>query len=106
MVIDLGSSKEAVLQVMAALPSRFDPLGGHPMCGKETGTLANADAGLYRHAPFAFVPCRAQHLARNRLHVSWLRWWALNHCGWKLLSTIAVWLPPAIYHTYSPPHWR
>ena len=57
-VIDLGSSKEAVLEAMAALPMRFDPLGGHPMCGKETGTLANAQADLYRQAPFALVPLR------------------------------------------------
>lgn len=56
MIIDLGSSKSAVLKAMAALPDRFDPLGGHPMCGKETGTLANAEAGIYYQAPFAFVP--------------------------------------------------
>jgi prephenate dehydrogenase len=55
-VIDLGSTKTAVVQTMAALPERFDPIGGHPMCGKEFGTLANADAGLYAGAPFALVP--------------------------------------------------
>lgn len=38
-VLDLGSTKTAVLQAMEALPERFDPLGGHPMCGKEDGSL-------------------------------------------------------------------
>jgi prephenate dehydrogenase len=55
-IIDLGSTKSAVLQAMATLPGRFDPIGGHPMCGKETGTLANAEANLYYQASFALVP--------------------------------------------------
>lgn len=56
MVIDLGSTKGKVIQAMAALPERFDPLGGHPMCGKENGTLANAEAGLFKEAMFALLP--------------------------------------------------
>jgi len=55
LVMDLGSTKQAVLQAMAALPQRFDPLGGHPICGKEIGSLVNAEAGLYNQATFAFV---------------------------------------------------
>ena len=41
---------------MADLPDRFDPLGGHPMCGKEKGSLANADAALFSGATFALTP--------------------------------------------------
>ena len=37
---------------MAALPERFDPIGGHPICGKEKLGLENADANLYQDAPF------------------------------------------------------
>ncbi len=55
-VLDLGSTKTAVTQAMATLPASYDPLGGHPMCGKEVGSLANADAQLYQNAPFAFTP--------------------------------------------------
>jgi prephenate dehydrogenase len=55
-VIDLGSTKNEVSRAMLALPARFDPLGGHPMCGKEKASLAYAEAGLYRDAPFALTP--------------------------------------------------
>ncbi len=55
-VLDLGSTKAAIAAAMQALPERFDPLGGHPMCGKERSSLAEAEAGLYQGAPFAFTP--------------------------------------------------
>lgn len=69
-VMDLGSTKRAVVEHMAALPERFDVLGGHPMCGKEHTSLAQAEAGLYKGAPFALVPLprtspRAQRLAEQ-----------------------------------------
>jgi len=53
LVLDLGSTKAQILQAMAQLPDRLDPIGGHPMCGKETSSLAHAEAGLYQGAPFA-----------------------------------------------------
>ena len=55
-VLDLGSTKTQITQAMAMLPERFDPIGGHPMCGKERGTIDNAEAGLYLGAPFALTP--------------------------------------------------
>ena len=51
-VLDLGSTKKDILQAMAALPERFDPVGGHPICGKEKLGLENAEANLYQNAPF------------------------------------------------------
>lgn len=51
-VFDLGSTKRDILQAMSALPENFDPIGGHPICGKEKLGLENADASLYREAPF------------------------------------------------------
>ena len=51
-VIDLGSTKKDIVQTMSSLPQNFDPIGGHPICGKEKLGLENADAGLYRGAPF------------------------------------------------------
>jgi prephenate dehydrogenase len=60
-VLDLGSTKSRIVEAMEKLPERFDPIGGHPMCGKERSGLANADPALFRGAPFAFTP-----LARTR----------------------------------------
>ncbi len=54
-VIDLGSSKVEILRAMQSLPPCFDPLGGHPMCGKERGGLANADPALFRQRIFVFT---------------------------------------------------
>lgn len=51
-VLDLGSTKRNILQAMATLPDSFDPIGGHPICGKEKLGLENSDANLYRGAPF------------------------------------------------------
>ncbi|NTV74266.1 MAG: prephenate dehydrogenase/arogenate dehydrogenase family protein, partial [Holophaga sp.] len=48
--MDLGSTKTQVLQAMALLPERFDPIGGHPMCGTEKASLLHAEADLYREA--------------------------------------------------------
>ena len=55
-VVDLGSTKRAVVAAMSALPPPFAAVGGHPMCGKETAGLASATAGLYRGQ--TFVLCR------------------------------------------------
>ena len=55
-VLDLGSTKERIVEAMSRLPERFEPLGGHPLCGKEKLSLANADGALYRGAPFLLTP--------------------------------------------------
>ncbi|HLA07912.1 MAG TPA: prephenate dehydrogenase/arogenate dehydrogenase family protein [Anaerolineales bacterium] len=55
-VMDIGSTKRDILQAMSALPDNFDPLGGHPICGKEKLGLENADANLYQNAPFIITP--------------------------------------------------
>jgi prephenate dehydrogenase len=41
---------------MAMLPTNFDPIGGHPICGKEKLGLENADANLFRNALFVVAP--------------------------------------------------
>jgi prephenate dehydrogenase len=38
---------------MSWLPERFEAVGGHPMCGKETSSIRSADPLLYQGAPFA-----------------------------------------------------
>jgi len=56
MILDIGSTKADIVRRMGDLPPRFDPIGGHPMCGKEVSGLTNADAGLFQGATFAFTP--------------------------------------------------
>jgi prephenate dehydrogenase len=41
---------------MSHLPERFDPIGGHPICGREKLSLANAERTLYYAAPFLLTP--------------------------------------------------
>ena len=55
-IIDMGSSKQIIIQEMNQLPERFNVLGGHPICGKENLSLDNAEEGLYRNAPFVLTP--------------------------------------------------
>jgi prephenate dehydrogenase len=55
-VLDLCSSKSEIMRAMASLPERFDALGGHPMCGKESFGLAHADSAIFRGAAFALIP--------------------------------------------------
>ena len=66
-LIDMGSTKTAICQAMTALPDHVQPIGGHPMCGKETAGLAAAEPGLYRGCTFVLCPLprtspRAQEL--------------------------------------------
>ena len=51
-LIDLGSTKERICAELDSLPAAIQPVGGHPMCGKETSGLDVAEAGLYCGAPF------------------------------------------------------
>ena len=51
-VFDLGSTKKDILQAMSTLPNNFDPVGGHPICGKEKLGLENAEENLFQGAPF------------------------------------------------------
>jgi prephenate dehydrogenase len=54
-IIDVGSTKSEIVATMDKLPDRFDPIGGHPICGKEKSSLANADKGIFQGAPFGLV---------------------------------------------------
>ena len=51
-VLDVGSTKRAIVAAMDALPKNFDPLGGHAICGKERLSLKNAERFLFKGAPF------------------------------------------------------
>lgn len=55
-LLDLGSTKAQIVAAMQSLPSHFDPIGGHPMCGKEVSGIAHAEADLYRGRTFVLTP--------------------------------------------------
>jgi len=55
-VMDMGSTKKLIVESMSRLPERFDPIGGHPICGKEKLSLANAERTLFYAAPFLLTP--------------------------------------------------
>ncbi|MGH2521143.1 MAG: prephenate dehydrogenase [Anaerolineales bacterium] len=55
-VLDLGSTKSQIVSAMEKLPPGFDPLGGHPMCGKEMSGIANAEADLFWGKAFVLTP--------------------------------------------------
>lgn len=55
-VMDLGSTKGEILEAMRALPSGIEPLGAHPMCGKETSGISEADPSLYAGCTFILCP--------------------------------------------------
>jgi prephenate dehydrogenase len=56
LILDLGSAKTAICAAMAELPAGLQPVGGHPMCGKELAGFAAAEAGLYRERTFVLCP--------------------------------------------------
>jgi prephenate dehydrogenase len=56
LVLDLGSTKSAICAAMAGLPEGLQPVGGHPMCGKEVAGFAAADADLFRGRTFVLCP--------------------------------------------------
>jgi prephenate dehydrogenase len=55
-ILDLGSTKRDIVAAMERLPSHYDPIGGHPLCGKETSGITAAESSLFRGAVFALTP--------------------------------------------------
>ena len=55
-VTDMGSSKALICDALDRLPASIQPIGAHPMCGKETSGLEVAEASLYQGAPFVLSP--------------------------------------------------
>ncbi|RIK36119.1 MAG: prephenate dehydrogenase/arogenate dehydrogenase family protein [Chloroflexi bacterium] len=56
LVMDMGSTKSEICAAMNLLPPGVQPVGGHPMCGKETAGFGSAETGLYRQAPWVLSP--------------------------------------------------
>ncbi|MBN1935058.1 MAG: prephenate dehydrogenase [Anaerolineae bacterium] len=56
LLTDLGSTKADIVEAMAGLPPHVQPLGGHPMCGKESSGIEAADVTLYRGRTYILSP--------------------------------------------------
>jgi prephenate dehydrogenase len=56
LLMDLGSTKADVVAAMADLPPHVQPLGGHPMCGKEKSGIEVAERTLYQGCTFILSP--------------------------------------------------
>jgi prephenate dehydrogenase len=56
LLMDLGSTKGRIAAEMARLPGHVQPLGGHPMCGKEKSGIEVADSALYKGCTFILSP--------------------------------------------------
>jgi prephenate dehydrogenase len=56
-VMDLGSTKKEIVAAMdRLLPESIQPLGAHPMCGKETSGIEVAEVTLYQERTFILTP--------------------------------------------------
>jgi len=67
LVTDACSTKAAIARAAAEhfrFGARF--LGGHPMAGKENSSIENAEAGLFRDAPYALIATENDADARVR----------------------------------------
>lgn len=56
LVMDMGSTKQAVCAALDRLPPAIQAVGGHPMTGKEQAGFLAAEPGLYRGAPWVLSP--------------------------------------------------
>jgi prephenate dehydrogenase len=58
LVIDIGSTKQDIVDAMANLPIGVNAMGGHPMTGKENSGIEESDATLYFNRPFVLCTSR------------------------------------------------
>lgn len=57
-LLDLGSTKTAIVRALDQIPERLQAIGGHPMCGKRTSGVDGASADMYRGRVFVLTPSR------------------------------------------------
>lgn len=55
-VMDMGSTKGDICTAMARMPASVQPIGGHPMTGKEIAGYTAAEQGLYHGATWVLTP--------------------------------------------------
>jgi prephenate dehydrogenase len=62
LVTDAGSTKHVIVETARKHLHRCAFLGGHPMAGKESRGVANADANLFRNAQYCLTPSQPENL--------------------------------------------
>ena len=58
LLLDIGSTKQDIVDAMSTLPIGVKAMGGHPMTGKEQSGIEESDAALFRNRPFVLCPFR------------------------------------------------
>jgi len=58
LLMDIGSTKQDICEVMGRLPIGIQAVGGHPMTGKEVSGIEAADASLYANRPWVICSTR------------------------------------------------
>ncbi|MCU0495867.1 MAG: prephenate dehydrogenase/arogenate dehydrogenase family protein [Anaerolineae bacterium] len=58
LLIDIGSTKKDICEVMGRLPIGIHAIGGHPMTGKELSGITASDKMLYVQRPFVLCSTR------------------------------------------------
>lgn len=58
LLLDLGSTKAAVVAAMDGLPDGVRAVGGHPMTGRRSAAAVGAEARLFEEKAFFLVPTR------------------------------------------------
>ncbi|MEA4814805.1 MAG: prephenate dehydrogenase/arogenate dehydrogenase family protein [Oscillospiraceae bacterium] len=69
LVTDVGGIKGAIMDGATVLPESVDFIGSHPMAGKETSGVENADAAIFAGAHYIITPrenSRPQNIALLR----------------------------------------
>lgn len=90
-IIDTGSTKREIMAAYERLPGRFDPICGHPMCGKEKLTIANASPTIFQGAAIALTPLdRTSEKARG-LAVQLA----------EVLGAVPLWIDAATHDTWT-----
>jgi len=55
-IMDMGSTKREIYAALEKLPENVQPVGAHPMTGKETAGFTAAEPGLYGDATWVLSP--------------------------------------------------
>lgn len=67
LLTDMGSVKAGIVRAMENLPPGIHPVGGHPMCGKETSGIEASDPELFRDKVWVVVPLQRSDPGAVRL---------------------------------------
>lgn len=66
-ITDMGSTKQMIVQAMEMLPQGIQPVGSHPMCGKEQAGMGAAEASLFEDAPWILTPLKRTNPAATHI---------------------------------------